>query len=313
MGILIGIGRILGGLLFLIPCLLAFLLTPKKFFPLMVVGFMAIGGLMISFPPLGRVLFALGAVLGAAIVVIMSHDTKALRKSSGVQLGPLDLWLNVAGGVLSAANGADTQRLMLHLAGNPGTKLRRMTLRRTLKNAWDITDHDTAVEEMSELLTMGMRMQFHVMMEIQEQRAVLGADSGPDRSQRGGEKDLPVPEESGLQARLLSAWRRQGPNALLGWDLGRLACNAQYCYLAGYLSREELDALGMVAYDIAQENCSGWEELMESYMLGFQFWCGEDEDIPGSKGAERRAAYEKLRAEQPSIFQMIPWSLPVRA
>ena len=112
----------------------------------------------------------------------------------------------------------DTQRLMLHLAGNPGTKLRRIAVRRMLKNYWEITDHDTAVEEMSELLTMGMRMQFHVMMEIQEQRAVLGADSGPDRSQRGGEKDLPVPEESGLQARLLSAWRRQGPNALLGWE-----------------------------------------------------------------------------------------------
>ncbi len=316
MGILIVIGRLLGLLLFLLPLLLGSCLAPKKFRSLLVVGYGVLGGLMINFPSMGRILFLAGAVLGAVIIiliVIMSHDSKALRKSSGVQLGPLDLWLNAAGGVLSAANGADTQRLMLHLAGNPGTKLRRIAVRRMLKNYWEITDHDTAVEEMSELLTMGMRMQFHVMMEIQEQRAVLGVDSGPDRSQRGGEKDLPVPEESGLQARLLSAWRRQGPNALLGWDLGRLACNAQYCYLAGYLSREELDALGMAAYDIAQENCSGWEELMESYMLGFQFWCGEDEDIPGSKGAERRAAYEKLRAEQPSIFQMIPWSLPVRA
>ncbi|RKI67972.1 hypothetical protein D7V91_08695 [bacterium 1xD42-67] len=88
MGILIVIGRLLGLLLFLLPLLLGSCLAPKKFRSLLVVGYGVLGGLMINFPSIGRILFLAGAVLGAVIIiliVIMSHDSKALRKSSGVQ------------------------------------------------------------------------------------------------------------------------------------------------------------------------------------------------------------------------------------
>ena len=79
--------------------------------------------------------------------------------------------------------------------------------------------------------------------------------------------------------------------------------------MAGYLSREELTALGTAAYELAQKHCLGWEDLMESYLLGFQFWCGEDENVPGSQSARRREVYEKLRKERPSIYEAVPWTL----
>ena len=39
---------------------------------------------------------------------------------------------------------------------------------------------------------------------------------------------------------MLTAWRRYGENALLGWDMGRCAYITQCCYLAGYINMKEM-------------------------------------------------------------------------
>jgi len=308
--VLIGIGRILVLILTLLPFLLILILVPKKFFWLAVPACALVIAMMAKFPLLGRIFVVLNMIMAAVAVILviaLNRDEKVLRRGSRIPLTPLDLWLNAAGSCLSAANNADTQRLMVHFAGTPGSGLRKMAIRRTLKNNWGITSPDTAIAEMFGLLTVGTRARFQMMMERQEAKGeVTGPDSGPAHTQ----SNLPVggPGTS-LQSRLLDAWRRRGANALLGWDLGRLACNAQYCFLAGYLSREELTALGTAAYELAQKHCLGWEDLMESYLLGFQFWCGEDENVPGSQSARRREVYEKLRKERPSIYEAVPWTL----
>lgn len=93
---------------------------------------------------------------------------------------------------------------------------------------------------------------------------------------------------------MLTAWRRYGENALLGWDMGRCAYITQCCYLAGYINMKEMLDLCVDAGTKAQAFFQNWEEMMESYLLGGQFWQHEDKNDPKSMTAERWKLYEQL-------------------
>ena len=93
---------------------------------------------------------------------------------------------------------------------------------------------------------------------------------------------------------MLTAWRRYGENALLGWDMGRCAYVTLSCYVAGYISMQETLDLCVDAGTKAQAFFQNWEEMMESYLLGGQFWQHEDKNDPSSMTAKRWKLYEKL-------------------
>ena len=78
---------------------------------------------------------------------------------------------------------------------------------------------------------------------------------------------------------------------LLGWDMGRCAYITQCCYLAGYINMKEMLDLCVDSGTKAQAFFQNWEEMMESYLLGGQFWKHEDQSNPNSMTAERWKLY----------------------
>ena len=128
-------------------------------------------------------------------------------------------------------------------------------------------------------------------------------------------KTNPKADEASYLPKMLTAWRRYGENALLGWDMGRCAYITQCCYLAGYINMKEMLDLCVDAGTKAQAFFQNWEEMMESYLLGGQFWQHEDKNDPKSMTAERWKLYEQLwqgkKPFQGSPYLAVPFDQPL--
>lgn len=87
------------------------------------------------------------------------------------------------------------------------------------------------------LITTGMHA--HYSQEMAKLEAVYSG-CGEEELIEAAKAVNPSANEDSYLPKMLSAWRRYGENALLGWDVGRCCLVSQWCYLCGYLSMEEI-------------------------------------------------------------------------
>ncbi len=254
-------------------------------------------------------------VAGLLLAGIAYHIGKPREKRVDTYnpLSPTLRWLNVAASILVAANHGDFR----HMAGTfyPGNENRPNWIagfHRMLKRSWEIENHEQALAEMRELLDAGMRVQYRREMQLLETRY---AGFSEEELIAVARRENPQADEGSYLPKMLTAYRRYGENALLGWDMGRAAFVAQCCYLVGYLRMDEMLEIGVEAGRSAQEVFHSWEEMMESYLLGGQFWKHEDKNDPRSMTAKRWKLYRKLwRGDtlfRQSPYLMVPFDLPL--
>lgn len=89
------------------------------------------------------------------------------------------------------------------------------------------------------------------------------------------------------------------------WDYCRATQLAGIGYIAGYFTREILLNCSAVAAKVMQQTYNSWEELCESYLVGYAEW-REDEELV----ARRREIYKGL-CEMPDGPYRIPWNFNV--
>lgn len=228
-------------------------------------------------------------------------------------LSPTLQWMNTAGSILLASNKGDFH----YLAGcyYPGREKEPGGLdstRRILQSFWSIHDHDTALETMTRLVHSGMREGYGRMMRHLE---IQYPNYTEEQLIEVARQENPKANEDSFLPKMVMAYRRYGENALLGWDMGRAAYITQRCYMAGYLSMEEMMNLCVQAGQYAQAFFQNWEEMMESYLLGGQYWKDEDANDPDSMTAKRWKIYETLwRGEKPYEtipYVSVPFDLPL--
>lgn len=219
-------------------------------------------------------------------------------------LSPTLQWMNTAGSLLVAANKGD-----FHWMGGvcypSKDRLPKdvQTTEKMLRDYWGIRDHESALEKMTSLLDSGMRWWYG--QEMARLEALCHGCSEEQLIEAARQQNPKANEESFLP-KMLTAYRRYGENALLGWDVGRVAYISQSCYFMGYLSMEEVLHLGVEAGRKAQAVFQNWEEMMESYLLGSQYWKREDADDPASLTVRRKKAFEALwRGE--GAYEFIPY------
>ena len=229
--------------------------------------------------------------LGITAVLYLKFKPREKRVDTFNPLSPTLRWMNTAGSILLAANESADFRYL----GGYGYRVllngQQQSLRRTLWDYWGIQSHDTALEEMRSLLTEGMRAQYKQDMERLALQYQMYTEEQLVEEVR---KIDPNADEDSYLPKMLLAWRRYGENALLGWDMGRCAFIIQWCYLSGYVDMQEMLDIAVDAGRKAQKVFQNWEEMMESYLLGVQYWQHEDKNAPGSMTAERWGLYEKL-------------------
>lgn len=234
------------------------------------------------------------------------------RKKQHSPLSPTLMWMNTAGSILLAANPYASFSCM----GGYGTWMEDerilQMIKKTLWDYWGIQSRATAEKEMRSLLNHGMRSDYGKRMMALDQ---LYHDFTEVQLIETTKKKNPKADEDSYLPKMMMSWRRYGENALLGWDAGRCALICQWCYLAGYLDMETMLGICVDAGKKAQAVFQSWEEMMESYLLGIQYWRGEDRNTRGSMTAERWKLYEKLwRGEKPygvSPYLSVPFDLPL--
>ena len=173
--------------------------------------------------------------LGLAGILYHIYKSKQRRMEKYNPLSPTLRWMNAAGSILIAAS----QHTNFHLLAGwrYNNEFDRESIKTMLWDYWGIQGHETAIKEMRSLIDEGMRASYRRKMELLSHKY---KDATEVQLIEEARKTNPNADEDSYLPKMLMAWRRYGENALLGWDMGRCAYITQCCYLAGYISMQEM-------------------------------------------------------------------------
>lgn len=219
-------------------------------------------------------------------------ETRKEQQGEVEELPQTVLWFNATYAPLTYSNGWDWRLL----GGMEPTEENKILTRLLLERSWSVKDRESALETTKSLLQNGHRKKCLDYTKQMEEWGIL--DLGEEEFvQQILEKDLD--DEVGRYAVAYLMHRAKiEPEYIVAWDLCRV--NQLYAdyYFCGYMSYEEAMDASLANSLNLQELYGSWEEMVEAYLLGYQFWQG---DVQGfdyeydSPTKERRHYYEMLQ------------------
>lgn len=117
-----------------------------------------------------------------------------------------------------------------------------------------------------------------------------------------------------------------GDRGIIAWDLFRAIDLAADFYNSDYLTYEEALNASLIAAKKLQENFNSWDDYMNNYFLGYQYWSRdilenplENPPLPEdgmlnfneSGTAFRKKLYQWLKNEEDSVYN-IPWNTELK-
>ncbi|MDE7046562.1 MAG: DUF1266 domain-containing protein [Lachnospiraceae bacterium] len=211
------------------------------------------------------------------------------------------LWFNATYAPLTYSNGFNWR-----LVG--GLKITEENKELTdwgLQNSWNITDRESALEAAERLKQQGHRQTCQEYMDELKEMGLLDLE----------EKEF---RKKFLQTKLSSDYRyviaynmyQEGLDAdyMAAWDLCRV--NQLYAdfYILGYMTYEEAMDASLENSLVLQKLYSSWEEMVDGYMLGFQFWSRDSASKEDSPTKERYRYYEMLKGSDDSPYEL-DWNM----
>lgn len=224
------------------------------------------------------------------------ENAPEVENQSTVEATDTIRWFNTTCAILTSSNGWDYNIF----GGMPANEESKQTEIQLLEEWWEVTDRQSADETMNWLLTEGHRADFVDTMEYYAENGV--ADIAASDRAAWLYENFEMTEEEGVEiAEWYNLYEEQGENAIAAWDYSRAMSLLGYYFLAGYYTEAEaLDKSLEVATTI-QGAWGSWDEFMEGYFKGYEWWSAESSD-------ERRALYEELKAADDNPYA-IDWNL----
>ncbi len=255
-------------------------------------------------PLIISIVSALAFVFILRAIVIHIQRPREQRKDTYTPMSPTLQWMNTAGSILLAVNNGDFRYMAgIYFPGNENKQDRASKIKEMLWEYWEIQGHESAIETMKRLVNSGMRAWYgEEMRKLETIYSTYSEQQLIDIAKQTN----PKADEDSFLPKMLMAYRKYGENAIIGWDMGRAAYIIQCCYFVGYVSMEEVLDIGVEAGKKAQAIFDNWEQMMESYLLGGQFWMKEDANDPNSMTSKRWKIYEQLwKGKKP--YKKIPY------
>ena len=113
------------------------------------------------------------------------------------------------------------------------------------------------------------------------------------------------PNQLNWLCRMIDGYKAYAENAVLAYDLCRAIAVAQMGFLVGHLTLEEGLKFCWQAAVILQDHFSGWDELLQSYLLGMAY---------PQHGEEKVFCLEDFKGQllqyDPQLFDL-EWELPL--
>lgn len=201
-------------------------------------------------------------------------------------------WFNASNSILIYVNGWDYQLY----GGLEANEMGQEVAKQLLNNSWEVTDKDSAEETLNWLLTEGHRTEF---VEEMEYLVECGIDAvEPEERASFLYDNFEISEDvAQTYADWYNKYEESGADAASGWDYNRALSQLANFYLAGYYTLEEALDASMDVAQIIQTSFDSWDDYMESYFTGYEYWSEES-------GEERREVYEKLQNADDNPFSI---------
>ena len=201
-------------------------------------------------------------------------------------------WFNASYAVLTDLNGWDYNRFA-GLAANDDVMAMEQ---KSLEEWWSVTDRATADSTLDWILTEGHRATFAEDMAYLEEAGIR--DIAPqERSAFLLDQFEMTEDEAQNYAEMFGFYEQYGPDAIAGWDYCRAMNLMSFYYPAGYYTEQEALDTSLEIARTMQPLFESWDDLMSSYMRGYEYWAEESAD-------ERRALYEDLKTRQDNPYSV---------
>lgn len=201
-------------------------------------------------------------------------------------------WFNASYAVLTELNGWDYNRF----AGLPANDDSMALEQQLLEDWWGVTDRASADETLDWILTEGHRVGFADNMKYLEE-AGLGGVSAEERKAFILDNFSATDEEAQGYVDNYAVYEQYGEHAIDGWDYCRALNLMSFYYLAGYYTEQEALDKSLEIAQTVQPLFESWDDLIESYMLGYEYWAEES-------SADRQAIYEDLKTREDNPYQV---------
>lgn len=214
------------------------------------------------------------------------------------QLSDTILWFNATYAPLTYSNGWNWRLI----SGLEMTQDNQNTQKYLLGSSWSIYNREQALETIDSIKERGHRESCRNCMEELEELGMLDLEEAEFAAEF---ETFLESHTDGNPLRYIVAYYmyQQGMDAdsIAAWDLCRVNQLYADCYFCGYLTYEEAMDGSLENSLLMQQMYSSWEEMVASYMMGYQFWQGDLIISEDSPTMERYHYYEMLceRADGP--------------
>lgn len=215
------------------------------------------------------------------------------------------LWFNATYAALTYTNGLDWR-----LAGGfSRTYYNESLVKAILKQSWSVVDRESAIETIEWLKEEGHRKTYREYQEELEQLGMLDMDVDVFVETLGSM------EMEGHLYRYVMVYSLyqagMDEDVITAWDLCRVNQLCGYYYVCGYMTYEEAMDVSLENSLFLQGKYSSWEEMMDSYMLGYQFWQSDPCLSDDSPTLERYRYYEILLEMQDGPYSL-DWDMELK-
>ena len=211
--------------------------------------------------------------------------TKAVADHNEEKESNLGLWTRAAGSVLIYINDGNPY----YFGGYETTDDNKNAAINILKQSWGIKDRVDLLKQIKTLLTTGDRKGYR--KEAKEMNRMSKKDLKTAMKQLSGS----LLAHYQMVQYNWKTWREKG---LVAWDMCRVSHLVQWGYVAGYLEREEAQALMEPSAMRLKEHFSSWEEVQNNWLDGFCLHANIDREAKNTDYTNRKAIYETICSEQ---------------
>lgn len=235
-------------------------------------------------------------------IILLFFTISVLFSSCGEKkLSDTVKWINATYAIITEANEGE----LTAFGGFKKNAIYEEVEQKLLESSWEITDKESAKENVDWLLKEGHNSQFLQLIKEQE------LDTFTREEFEDAVKTIESEEAKKYYTLLFDTYEKYGENGILAWDLCRATQLYGAFYVADYYTYEEALNGCLEVAKMLQEHFSSWEDMADSYLRGYQFFSESYIEEEGSDAYKRNQVYEKLKAMENSPYQ-INWNTELK-
>lgn len=180
--------------------------------------------------------------------------------------------------------------------------------REILAEAWGVTDRDSMLQALYDLLIGGHREQFDVEVARWGRMSPAQSDAAEADLRSAAEHSDDAAEALVRLRRVRADERGIRDLDFLAWDYVRVAMIARSGATVGYLSEAEAADILLMPAEELREHYGSWQELGESFRLGRWYWNAQGGEAERASDAHDIDRQRALVSDE-SPWARVPWGM----